>query len=62
PGFIEAVTPEEAKAEYNLDASHLLEAQRHSNNNNTNTNTNNGQQPPGQQQHPQRRPRRRDEH
>ncbi|GJD03987.1 hypothetical protein ColKHC_12812 [Colletotrichum higginsianum] len=41
PGFIEAVTPEEAKAEYNLDASHLLEAQRHSNNNNTNTNTNN---------------------
>ncbi|KAK6208500.1 hypothetical protein QIS74_12018 [Colletotrichum tabaci] len=38
PGFIEAVTPEEAKAEYNLDASHLLEARRHSNNN---TNTNN---------------------
>ncbi|WQF89450.1 hypothetical protein CDEST_14464 [Colletotrichum destructivum] len=38
PGFIEAVTSEEAKDEYNLDASRLLEAQRHSN---SNTNTNN---------------------
>ncbi|KAJ0136036.1 hypothetical protein CTA2_2249, partial [Colletotrichum tanaceti] len=36
--FIEAVTPEEAKAEYNIDASHLFEAQRRSSNTNASTN------------------------